>query len=82
MELSDRFFCVLQKFESTNQIQVHRFEWTNFTDEVSVKKCTYFCEGLVTGYCLYIVKKFCSQPSSILRLTLLSTPCCYGLDFT
>ena len=35
--------------------------------------CTYFCKDLLTGYCLYLVKKFDSCPSSVFKLILLPT---------
>ena len=41
-----------------------------------------FCKGLVTGYCLYLVKKIDSQPSSVFKLIALPTPCSYSLDVT
>ena len=48
----------------------------------SNQMCTYFCKDLVTGYCLYLLKKSYSQPSFVFKLILLPKPCCYGLDVT
>ena len=47
----------------------------------SSQKLTHFRKDLVTGYCLFLVKKFI--PTVIrFRMILSPTPCCYGLDVT
>ena len=47
---------------------------------ISIQICTYFCNDSVTTYCLYLVKKFDSQLSSVFKVILLPTPCSHGLD--
>ena len=44
--------------------------------------CTCICKDLAAGYSLYMAKDSIPQLSPVLKLILLPTPCCYGLDAT